>query len=258
MKKLTVFLLGLSLVSISSAALRTQLVRYKQASAVLEGYLAYDDAAMSNRPGVLIIHEWMGLNDLAKKRADELAMQGYVAFAADIYGKGIRPTTPQEAGNVSGMYKKDRKLFRARVNAGLETLKAQKNVDATKLAAIGFCFGGTGALELARSGADVDGVICFHGSLNSPTPEDAKNIRCKVLALQGGDDPYVPADETAAFQKEMRDAKVDWELVQYGNTVHGYTNPAGGNNNASGYAYNEQSEKRAFAAMHDFFQEIFK
>src|SRR5580704_3790066 len=168
------------LTSSAGAALKTQTVDYKQGDTVLEGYLSYDDAFTGKRPGILVVHEWKGLNGYAKRRADMLAQLGYVAFAADIYGKGIRPQTIAEAGALAGKYKADRALLRARVNAGLDVLKSQPNVDASQLAAIGYCFGGTAVLELGRSGADVKGIVSFHGGLSTPTPQDGKNIKAKV------------------------------------------------------------------------------
>ena len=171
--------------SVAFAELKTQTIEYKQGDTVLEGYLSYDTAFEGNRPGVLVVHEWKGLNDYAKMRADMLAKLGYVAFAADIYGKGVRPQSYDEAGAQAGKYKNDRSLLRQRVMAGLEELKSQTNVDVSKLAAIGYCFGGTTVLELARFGADIKGVVSFHGGLNSPTPADAQAIKARVLVLHG-------------------------------------------------------------------------
>jgi dienelactone hydrolase len=181
-----------------------------------------------------------------------LAKLGYVAFAADIYGKGVRPTAPSDAAKTAGIYKNDRALLRARARAGLEELKKQKFVDPQRLAAIGFCFGGTTVLELARDGADLNGIV------STPTPQDARNIKGKILALHGADDPFVKADEVAAFQDEMRKAAVDWQFVSYGNAVHSFTNIAAGNDNSKGAAYNEKADKRSWQAMKDFFAEVFK
>ena len=174
-------------------------------------------------PAVLIVHQWKGLTDYEKKRAEMLAKLGYNAFALDIYGKGIRPKSSQEAGAQAGKYKNDRALLRARAQAGLAVLQKQELTDPKRVAAIGYCFGGTTVIELARSGADIAGVVSFHGGLDSPHPEDGRNIKCKVLALQGADDPFVPAKDLAAFEDEMRQAKVDWELVKYGGAVHSFT-----------------------------------
>ncbi len=240
------------------AEVRTEVVEYKQGDTVLEGYLAYDDTIKGKRPGVLIVHEWMGVNNYVKKRAEQLAKLGYVAFAADIYGKGIRPKNSDEAAAESTKYKTDRKLMRARVKAGLEVLKNHKLVEDRYTAAIGYCFGGTTVLELARSGADVKGVVSFHGGIDTPNPNDAKNIKGKVLALHGGDDPFVPAAQVAAFQDEMRKAGVDWNMVIYGGAVHSFTNPDAGNDNSKGAAYNEKADKRSWEDMNQFFKEIFK
>ena len=240
------------------AEIVTKSVEYKEGDTTLEGFVAYDNSVKNSRPGVLIVHQWKGLGDYEKMRAEMLANMGYVAFACDIYGKGVRPASMQEAGAQAGKYKGDRALLRKRVKAGLETLLKQQGVDAKRVAAIGYCFGGTTALELARSGADVAGVVSFHGGLGTPTPEDAKNIKCKVLACHGADDPNVPPAEVAGFEKEMRDAKVDWQLIAYGNAVHSFTDKSAGNDNSKGAAYNEKADRRSWEAMKDLFAEIFK
>lgn len=241
----------------ASAALKTQTIEYKQGDALLEGYLAYDDAIKVKRPGILVVHEWKGLNKYARHRADMLAQLGYVAFAADIYGKGVRPQTTAEAGAAAGKYKSDRALLRARVNAGLDVLKSQPNVDTAQLAAIGYCFGGTAVLELGRSGADIKGIVSFHGGLSTPTPQDAKNIKAKVLALHGAADPFVKADEVAAFEKEMTDAKVDYRLIKYPGAMHGFTNPDNKGIDPPGVLYNEAADKASWIEMQKFFKEIF-
>lgn len=258
MKYTLIVLVLLGLTVNAEAAVTTKLVEYNQGGAVLEGYLAWDDATSAPRPGILVVHEWTGINPYIRQRVESLAKMGYVAFAADIYGKGVRPSAPADAAKTAGIYKSDRPLLRARVNAGLDQLKAQKGVDQQRLAAIGYCFGGTSVLELARSGADVKGIVSFHGGLATPTPKDALNIKAKVLALHGADDPFVKADEVAAFQDEMRAARVDWELISYGNAVHSFTNPGAGNDNSKGAAYNEKADQRSWEAMKVFFAEIFK
>ena len=239
------------------AAIETKAVEYRQGDTRLVGYLAYPKDAKGPLPGVLVVHEWMGLNDYAKRRAEQLAELGYVAFAADIYGDGKIAADAKEAKALSSLYKNDRALLRARTAAGLATLKAQPGVAQEKVAAIGYCFGGGAVLELARSGADVAGVVSFHGNLDTPAPQDAKNIHAKVLALHGADDPYVPAEQVAAFEQEMRAAGVDWQLIVYGGAVHGFTNPANGNDNSKGAAYNVAADARSWAAMRQFFAELF-
>jgi dienelactone hydrolase len=241
----------------AGARVVTTTLEYRQGDAVLEGYLAYDDALQGKRPGVLVVHEWYGLNDYARRRAEQVARLGYVALAADIYGKGVRPSTPAEAAEVAGRFKADRALLRARVLAGLAALEARPDVDPARVAAIGYCFGGTGVLELARSGAALAGVVSFHGNLDTPNPGDARNIKARVLALSGADDPFVDAGQVAAFEAEMRAARVDWQLVRYGGAVHSFTNPAAGNDPSKGAAYDERADRRSWEAMRQFLKELF-
>jgi dienelactone hydrolase len=255
--KLAILFLALA-AGVAHAKVKSQLVEYKQGDTVLEGYLAYDDAASGKRPGVLVVHAWMGLDDNARKRADMLASLGYVAFAADIYGKGVRPKDRDEAGKLAGQFKKDRALLRQRVAAGLAQLVGNPKVDASKTAAIGYCFGGTTVLELARSGATVSGVVSFHGGLDSPTPADGKNIKSKVLVLHGAADPFEKPEDFDAFKKELADAKVDWQLVEYGGAVHCFTDATAGSDPSKGCAYDASADKRSWAAMKAFFDELFK
>lgn len=245
-------------VGIASAEVVGRDVEYKQGDIVLQGYLAYDDSLKETRPGVLVVHQWKGLGDYEKERARMLAGMGYVAFAVDIYGKGIRPSTPQEAGQQAGKYKSDRALYRARLAAGLDHLKSDPRVDKSRTAAIGYCFGGTGVLELARSGADIAGVVSFHGGLDNPNPADAKNIRCAVLVLHGANDPHSPADEVAAFSKEMQTTSVEWDIHLYGGAVHSFTEKAAGNDPSKGAAYDARADEESWAAMQKFFHRIFK
>ena len=240
------------------AAIQSKTIEYKQGDATLEGVLVWDDAVSGPRPGVLVVHQWLGITDYEKHRAEMLAQNGCVAFCADIYGKGVRPKDTKEAGAEATKYKSDRQLLRARVNAGLEQLKKSELVDANRLAAIGYCFGGTTVIELARSGADIKGVVSFHGGLDSPTPADGKNIKCKVLVCHGADDPYVSAKDLAAFEDEMRQANVDWVLIKFGGAVHSFTQPMAGNDNSKGAAYNERADKRSWAVLKMFFNDILK
>jgi len=233
-------------------------VEYKQGEAVLEGLAVYDSAIQGRRPAVLVVHQWKGLGGYEKKRAEMLARLGYNVFAADIYGKGIRPQSVQDAAKEAGKYKNDRALLRARVRAALEVLAGDERTDPKRIAAIGYCFGGTTVLELARSGTDVAGVVSFHGGLSSPAPADAKNIKAKVVALHGADDPNVPPKEVAAFEEEMRQGSVDWQLVAYGGAVHSFTDWNAGNDNSKGAAYNERADHRSWEAMKQFFSELFK
>lgn len=242
--------------SFAQANLKTKSIEYKQGDTVLEGYLSYDDSFTGKRPGVLVVHEWKGLDPYVKMRSDMLAKLGYVAFAADIYGKGVRPENFEEAGRQAGKYKNNRPLMRQRVLAGLEQLKAQPNVEPNQLAAIGYCFGGTAILELARAGADVKGVVSFHGGLSSPTPEDAKNIKARVLILHGADDPFVQPSEVAGFEKEMKDAKVNYQLIKYPGATHGFSDPAN-TGEPKGALYNKEADEKSWKEMQKFFNEIF-
>ena len=258
MKTTVISLVVLMALAVSAQAkVKSQLVEYKDGDTVLEGYVSYDDAIKGKRPGILVVHAWMGLDDNAKKRADMLAGLGYTAFAVDIYGKGVRPKSTDEAGKLAGSYKGDRKLLRRRVNAGYTAMLAQPTVAAERTAAIGFCFGGTTALELARSGSPVSGIVTFHGGLDSPAPADAKNIKGKLLVLHGAADPYEAPADFAAFHKELADAKVDWQLVEYGGAVHCFTDQTAGTDPAKGCAYDAVADARSWAAMRSFFDEIF-
>lgn len=240
------------------AAIQSKTIEYQQGDTTLEGVLTWDDAVAGPRPGVLIVHQWLGITDYEKHRAEMLAQMGYVAFCADIYGKGIRPANTDEAGVEATKFKSNRALLRQRVNAGLDQLKKSPLVDAKRVAAIGYCFGGTTVIELARSGAELSGIVSFHGGLDSPTPADGKNIKCPVLVCHGADDPLTKPADLAAFESEMRNANVDWRLIKYGGAVHAFTQPMAGNDNSKGFAYNERADRRSWQDMKLFFGEIFK
>jgi dienelactone hydrolase len=258
MKCLSTTLLALGCALAARAQVHTEAIEYRHGDTVMEGWLAYDASIKGKRRGVLIIHQWKGLTDYEKKRADMLAKLGFNVFALDIYGKGIRPKSPQEAGAEAGKYKNNRALLRARAQAGLAVLQQHELTDPKRVAAIGYCFGGTAVIELARSGADIAGVVSFHGGLDSPQPEDGRNIRCKVLALHGADDPHVSVKDLAAFEDEMRQARVDWQLVKYGGAVHAFTDWNAGDNPRQGVAYNEKADRRSWEAMKQFFAELFR
>lgn len=257
MKFLALVAVLLGTTAVSHAKLITKTVDYQQGGDTLQGYLAYDDKFNGKRPGVLVAHQWMGLTAYEKQRARMLAQMGYVAFALDIYGKGVRPKSRDEAGKLSGMYKANRPLWRNRARAAAITLRKQPNVDVNRLAIIGYCFGGGTALELARSGADLDGFVSFHGSLDTPTPDDAQNIKGKILILHGADDPFSPLKQVVALTDEMKAAKVNYEVDLYGGAVHSFTERDAGNDNSSGAAYNAQADAHSWARMKAFFGELF-
>lgn len=246
----------------AGAEVMTRDVEYKDGDVTLSGFVAWqsdeDGSTVNKRPGVLVVHQWMGLTDYEKRRCRQLAELGYVAFALDIYGEGVRPNNPQDAGKTAGIYKTDRELYRRRLNLGLKQLRQLDAVDASKIAAIGYCFGGTGVIELARSGADIEGVVSFHGGLDSPTPDDGKNVKARLLICHGEADPFVKADDIAAFKAEMNDASVDWQMNIYAHAVHSFTQPMAGNDPSRGAAYNASADRRSWQAMRLFFDELFE
>ena len=259
MKIFNSLLIAASLVTFSQGKLVEKSVTYQQGGATLEGFHVYDDAVAGKRPAVLAIHQWTGLSEYEKRRSRMLAELGYNVFAADIYGQGIRPQPP-EAGKEAGKYKGDRMLFRARLTAALDALKADERTNPSKIAAIGYCFGGAGALELARADSGITGVVSFHGSLDAApgmTAESGKTP-AKILVLHGANDPYVPAAQVVAFQKEMTDAKADWQMVFYSGAVHSFTLKEAGDDNSKGAAYNGAADRRSWDAMKSFFAELFK
>jgi dienelactone hydrolase len=237
------------------AKVKTETFEYKQGETVLEGFIAYDDAIKTKRPAVLVAHEWMGPNAYSRKRAELLAELGYVGFAIDIYGKGVRPKNHDEAGKAAGALRGDRALMRARMTAAVDRLKQHAMYDGTNFSAIGYCFGGSAALELARSGAPAKAIVTFHASLDTPNAADAKNIKAKVQVHHGANDNFVPPEVVAAFQKEMRDANVDWMLTSYGGAVHSFTVKEAGSDPSKGMAYNESADRRSWDAMKAFLAE---
>jgi dienelactone hydrolase len=238
-------------------ALAGQPLPYQDGTVRLAGYVARPAAVQGTVPGVLVIHQWMGLTDHERHTADHLAELGYVAVAADIFGEGVRPRDMQEAAAQATLYKSDRALYRQRIKAGLDALKAQPGVDPSRLAVIGFCFGGTGAIEAARAGLPVRGVVSFHGGLDFTPDPKAAPITAKMLICHGADDPFVPPKDVAAFQDDMRRLKADYVFVAYSGAVHAFTQKEAGDDPAKGMAYNEAAARRSWQHMKDFFAELF-
>lgn len=232
-------------------------IHYRQGDTDLEGVLVYDNATQAPRPGILVFPEWWGMTDYPIHRAEQLAQLGYVAFAADMYGNGVKTDDPKEATAWSGKVHGDPAMLRARAQAAFDVLANSPRVDRTHIAAIGYCFGGTVALELARSGADLSGVVSFHGGLGTANPADARNIKGKILVCTGGDDKFVPPDQVTAFENEMRDAGVNWQVIVYGGAHHAFTNPDADAHHLPNIAYNADADRRSWAAMKAFFDEIF-
>ena len=248
-------LIAATLVSVLvQAEVKTEVVEYKEGKTALEGFIAVDDAGKASKPAILIVHQWMGLTDHEKSRAEELAKAGYLAFAVDIYGKGVKPQSPKEAGELAGKFKEDRTLYRARLKAAYDYIK--KRAGQQKVVVMGYCFGGTGALELARSGVPVDGVVSFHGGLSNPSPKDAMKIKGKVLILHGAIDPYVPVAEVETFGAEMNQANVDYQFIAYSGAVHAFTQKEAGNDIKTGAAYNPAADRRSWQALMMFLKEV--
>lgn len=227
---------------------------YTDGDTTLEGYLARaENTDTDEAPAVLIVHQWKGLGDYEKNRANMLAAAGYNAFAIDMYGKGVRPETQEAAGAEANKYKTDPELARKRLNAALDYVRGITGVDDKNIAIIGYCFGGTMALELARSGADIKGAVSFHGGLSTPAPVTAPGvIKASIQVHHGADDPHVPKTEVDGFIAEMNAAKADWMLTQYAGAVHSFTEKEAGNDPSKGAAYNEKADKRSWAATLDF------
>jgi dienelactone hydrolase len=239
----------------TQAQLKT--VAYLDGNQKLEGFLATPTKPNAKKAGIIVLHAWMGISDHEKESAEKLAKLGYYSFVADVYGLGNKPENTGEAGKLAGYYKTDFTSYQNRIQLAIDQLvKAGANAD--EIAVIGYCFGGTGAIEAARGGLKVKGVVSFHGGLGKDGNRLAKPITAKVLALHGADDPYVPAKEVSAFEDEMRTSNADWQLNIYANAVHAFTHIDAGTDNSKGAAYNEKADKRSWEAMKIFFDELFK
>jgi len=236
--------------------MQTRDLDYRCGDVNLRGYLAFDDRA-GPRPGVLVFHEGLGLGDFAMERARRLAGLGYVAFAADMFGERRQARNLQEVATLVGGLRAEPEMLRARGRAALETLAALPEVDARRVAAIGFCFGGSVVLELAREGADLRAVVSFHGVLSTRMPALSGRVKASVLVCTGADDPLAPPDQVAGFENEMRAAGVrDWQVISYGSTLHGFTNPAADGSMMRTAMYNEQADRRSWASMRSLFDEV--
>ena len=239
--------------------MQTHDIDYPGHAVNLRGYLAFDETAMERRPGVLVFHEGLGLGEFAMARARRLAELGYVALAADMFGDRRQARNLQEVANLVGGLRNDPQTLRARGRAALTTLAALPQVDANRLGAIGFCFGGSVVLELAREGADLTAVVSFHGVLTTKMPAVAGKVKAGVLVCTGADDPLAPPEQVAAFENEMRNAAVrDWQVISYGNTLHGFTNPAADGSMMRTARYNEQADRRSWASMRGLFNEVLR
>lgn len=252
--------LSLSVASVVQAKIITKNVNYSDNGTTMKGYLAFDDSVKGKRPGVLVVHEWWGHNDYARKRARMLAKMGYTAFALDMYGDGKTASHPKEAGSFAGAIRSNLPLATARFQAALNQLKSHSTTDPDSLAAIGYCFGGGIVLEMARQGVELKGVVSFHGSLGTSQPAEAGKVKAKVLVLNGAADPFTKPEQIAGFEKEMQAAKVDYRFVNYPGAKHAFTNPAAdglGKKFGIPLAYHKEADQKSWQAMQEFFKRIF-
>ncbi len=237
-------------------SLKERLVEYRDGDTLMEGRLAWDDATRGPRPGILVAHTWGGRGPFEDGKADALAGLGYAAFALDLYGKGVRGSGPEENAALMQPFLDDRAMLQQRLLAALAALREQPEVDASRVAAVGFCFGGLCVLDIARTGADVAGVVSIHGLFGAPGNTAGNRVRAKVLALHGWDDPMATPDAVNALAAELSSMGADWQLHAYGNTMHAFTNPAA-NDPERGTVYDKNADRRAWQAMANFLDELF-
>jgi len=243
------------------AAVKGEEVQYRDGGVVMKGYLAYDDAVKGKRPGILVVHEWWGQNEYARKRARMLAELGYTAFALDMYGNGKTADHPDTAGKFSSEVRKNLPVMTERFNAARRVLTSHKTVDPKRIAAIGYCFGGAVALDMARQGADLAAVVTFHGDLTTDHPAKPGKVKAQLLVLTGADDPFVPAEKVAAFKKEMDAARAKYRVISYPGAKHSFTNPdadAFGKKFSLPLAYNAAADKASWQEAQKFLADILK
>lgn len=239
------------------AEIKDEVVEYEHAGVTMKGHLYYDDATMDKRPGVLLVHEWWGLNEHAQTEAKRLAGEGYVTLAVDMYGEGKTTDHPNEAMEFATAARKDPAVTRARFEAGLARLKAHPATDPERIAAMGYCFGGAVVLDMARAGLDLTGVVSLHGSLKAMTPAEPGKIQAKILVCHGAADPMNPPELVAEFHQEMNEAGADFIFISYGGAQHSFTNPGADARGIPGIAYDERAHRHSWKAMLDFYDEIF-
>lgn len=252
-------LIGFSLLLTAASAraeVQTKNVTYQHQDLELVGYLAWDDQFEGRRPGVLVVHEWWGLNGYARLRAEKLAQLGYVAFALDMYGQKVTEH-PQEAREWSSAVRENVESWRQRAQAGLEVLRRQENVDPEQIAAIGYCFGGSTVQQLAYSGAPVKGVVSFHGGLTTPEADRTEPIKARILACHGAADPFIPEQAAQEFREALSEAGADWQMIYYADARHSFTNPDADERNIDGIQYNRKADVRSWHHMRLFFAELF-
>lgn len=249
-------LLSLILIMTFQANAQLKPVTYMDGTEKLSGFAIAPAKASKNKAGILILPAWMGISSHSKEVAQTLAKEGYYAFIADIYGEKNRPNSTEEAGKLSGHYKSNPAEYQTRIKLAMDQL-VKAGADPNNIVVIGYCFGGTGALEAVRGGLPVKAVASFHGGLGKDPARINVNIKAKVLVLHGADDPYVPQNDILQFQNEMRDGNADWQMIYYGNAVHAFTEKEAGNDNSKGAAYNEKADKRSWMHFMMFLDEVF-
>lgn len=255
-RTLSALALALCVPMLAQAAIQTERVEYRDGDTVLTGYLSYDDSIEGKRPGVLVVHEWWGLNDYAKRRAEMLAELGYVAFAADMYGDNKVTTHAPDAQGWMQQITANIEAWQQRGLAGLEVLKGSDKVDTERLAAIGYCFGGATVMQLAYAGADLDGVVSFHGSLPPASESQRDAIKSSILVAHGRDDGFIPAERISAFTEALDAANADWQMVVYSGAQHSFTNPDADALGIDGIAYDAKADARSWALMQGFLEEV--
>jgi dienelactone hydrolase len=242
----------------AAAAVKTKTVTYKHGDLECKGFLAYDDAVEGKRPGVLVVHEFWGLNDYAKMRAKKLAELGYVAFCADLYGEGKHTEHPDDARKMATTARENKDDWRKRAEDALETLKAQPQCDSSRLAAIGYCFGGSTVLQLAYAGADLKAVASFHGGLSAqPTEEDVKRIKPFILVCHGGADTFIPQKDIKAFREAMDNGGVKYEFISYPGATHSFTVPDADKHGVPGLKYDKKADEASWERMQEVFKKEF-
>ena len=241
----------------AQAAVKTENVEYRDGDTTLKGFIYYDDALEGKRPGVIVVHEWWGLNDYAKQRAEMLAELGYVAFAIDMYGNEKVTEHGEDAKAWMTQITQNVEAWQKRALLGLDILKKHELVDMDYTAAIGYCFGGATVMQMAYAGADLDGVVSFHGSLPPATEAQQKNIKAKILVAHGDADGFVPPERIAAFKRALDAANADWQMMIYGGARHSFTNPGADEYGIDGIKYDEKADERSWALMQSFLDEVF-
>lgn len=257
MRTLLTLCLMVGFAAAAAAAPQSKEVAYTHDGKTYKGHLVWDDATPGKRPGVLVLHEWWGLDDYARKRAEQLAGMGYVAFAADLYGDGKVAKHPDDAKKMASEVRANVESWRGRAAAALDVLKKDERVDPSKLAAIGYCFGGSTALQLAYGGADLDAVVTFHAGLPTPTPEQAKAVKARVLICHGADDKFVPEESIRKLKEALDAASVKFRVESYPGAVHSFTVPGASPDKLSGTAYHAEADKKSWASMKAWFDEVF-